>query len=99
MNKAFNWTLETEEESKKKRQTVSHQNEFLKEFHNELGNDMAQLIDMSSWKEDIEILNRVVKWLGFENCAFDTFVHENNGGYNHDSSSEIHLGEKCHLVG
>jgi hypothetical protein len=65
-----------------------------------MGQDRARLIDMSEWSRKdnsgLMVLNDLIEWLGFENCAFSSLIHSNKNGYRMDSS-EISLGEDCHL--
>lgn len=68
--------------------------EFLRDLHTELGFS-SYLLDMRWWKNNVEILNEAVKWLGFENCAFDSVYHENKGGYERDTNETISVGAKC----
>jgi hypothetical protein len=85
----------TKEESMEITENIEKQNVFLKRLHAFLGNEIAHLIDMTEWKEDVEILNEVVKWLGFDQCSFNTLLHENFDGYGHDNETKIDLGKDC----
>lgn len=76
------------------RQNVEKQTDFLRELANRLGGQRAKLIDMDEWKGDVSVLNNVVDWLGFEECAFDKIAHENHDNYGQDDR-QIYLGDKC----
>ena len=74
-------------------------NHFLLQLHDILGNDRSKMIDMSIWKDDISVLNNVVDWLGFKDCAFDALLHENFDGYGRDHQTNVHVGDNCRLTG
>lgn len=70
-------------------------NSFQMALADELGEDMARLIDMNDWKEDVSVLNDVIKWMGFKGCAFQELVHENHDGYGRDTEHKVDLGKNC----
>lgn len=70
-------------------------NDWQREFWNSLGSDMAWLIDMDKWTQDVGVLNKVVNWLGYENCVFKAIAHENDKGYAPDTKTDLDLGERC----
>ena len=72
----------------------NNQTNFLKELAVHLGKQKAMLLDMNAWKNDVSILNNVIDWLGFENCAFERVKHENFDGFGRDEDS-FHLGKDC----
>ncbi len=55
----------------------------------------SKLIDFSHWKDDIQLLNDVIDWLGFEGCSFNAIRHENMDGFKRDKTTKLHLGDKC----
>ena len=65
------------------------------EFAQWLGPDMGKLLYMEDWTKNVTILNQVVEWLGFQDCVFDKFFHENNHGYGRDKKTHPHLGPNC----
>ena len=87
---SLNWSSVNEEKIKKA-------NRFYKNFVKEMGEESATLIDMKKWKNDVEIINNAVKWLGYRDCEFDTTFHENSGGYGRDEGTTVKLGSKCRL--
>ncbi len=72
-------------------------NEFLKNFSEYLGDDMARLIDMNEWTGDggVAVLNSILEWLGYSDCHFQELLHENHDGYGTDTT-HIDLGGQCH---
>jgi len=68
---------------------------YYQEMQNLFGPDKARTVDLDKWMHDVEILNDVVNWLGFTNCRFDQIIHENDHGYEPDSTHHIHLGDHC----
>ena len=77
------------------RSSIEKENDFLSQFASELGPDMAHVLDMTKWTNDIGILNELLEWLGFEGCNFQSTLHDNNGGYRIDRS-KVNLGAYCH---
>ena len=102
MSDAFDWDKKNQsghdELLKAKEDDVLRQNAFLTSLHEVMGEKSSQLIDMSQWKDDVGVLNKVVDWMGFENCAFNSLVHENHDRYEHDTTTEIHLGDNCRIL-
>ncbi len=74
---------------------IQNENAFLTDLSVILGENTVQLIDLVEWQEDVSILNKVVAWLGYENCAFNTLAHDNNEGYKAGNKTEITLGDNC----
>jgi hypothetical protein len=85
-HKNFHWDISDD--------VLKNETEFLKDFHFRLEH-RSKMIDMSDWKDDVSVLNEVVDWLGFENCAFNSIKHENKGGYEVDNSTSVNLGQNC----
>ena len=80
---------------------IEKANKFYRNFTRIMGGHAAQLIDMSEWKDDVGILNSVVDWLGYKNCAFNDIYHENSkesGGFGTDKLTRIDLGPNCTLT-
>jgi len=75
-------------------------NEFLTKLSADLGPQRARLIDMIDWTKDVNILNDVVSWLGFQNCTFHAVVHENTGssGFGRDHTTDSNLGNQCRYI-
>jgi hypothetical protein len=69
-------------------------NKFQQEFHKSL-KGMSMLVDLDKWSQDVRILNKVVKWMGYKNCRFEEIVHENDKGYATDTETELSVGENC----
>lgn len=74
-------------------------NDFLIRVAEELGSDMAKLIDMNDWTQNVDVLNEVVQWLGYRECKYAGIVHENAAGYDRDHETEHDMGKNCHYVG
>lgn len=53
---------------------------FYRNFSEYLG-DQALTLDMSQWKDEVEIINNATRWLGFRHCKFSSLMHENIDGY------------------
>ena len=70
-------------------------NQFQFNLHRNLGDDYSKLIDMDEWSKDVQVLNQIVSWLGFEKCQFESIVHENLKGYKRDTSTELKVGAEC----
>ena len=70
-------------------------NNFQLDLASELGPEMAILLDMNEWKDNTEVINHVVDWLGFKNCHFQELVHENHDGYQRDAEHSLELSKKC----
>jgi hypothetical protein len=76
---------------------IDEYNTYLTDLAKELGSEMAKVIDLNVWKEDVEVFNDVVDWLGFKNCKFTSIIHENANGYDRDNgSNSAGLNSKCH---
>ena len=82
-------------QSGRTREELLQYNSFQKDLAEELGTDMAKLIDMKDWKDNVQIFNEVIQWLGFKGCAFRELVHENYNGYGRDTEHKVDLGENC----
>jgi hypothetical protein len=74
---------------------IHTENAFLTDLSEILGEDTAQLIDIVEWKEDVSILNKIVDWLGYENCAFNMLIHDNYAGFTASNKTQITLGDNC----
>jgi hypothetical protein len=81
-------------DEKARLEKLEKENKFLASFAETLGEERAKLINMSEWKDDIQILNSVLKWMGFEGCEFSSLVHENHHGYARDRT-KVDVGESC----
>jgi len=77
---------------------VMLENQFLMQFAENMGHQ-ATLIDMAQWRENVDVLNDVVSWLGFQQCQFSQLLHANDhgqGGYSEDQTV-LDLGKECHF--
>lgn len=74
--------------------TLKNETEFLQKLHVELGHSSYQL-NMEEWIDNPRILNKVLDWLGYENCKFNTILHENHDGYEIDTEHTLDLGANC----
>ena len=70
-------------------------NSFQRDLAHDLGPDMATLLDMNEWKDNVEVINDAVDWLGFQNCRFQELVHENHDGYQRDEEHGVELSKDC----
>jgi len=70
---------------------------FYKNFAENMGEHAAKLIYLEEWKDDVGVLNEVVDWLGYTDCAFADISHENNGGIGVDTDTKIGLSPTCAL--
>lgn len=71
-------------------------NTYLSNLATELGTDMAKVIDLSQWRNDVNVFNDVAQWLGFRNCAFTSIVHENVNGFGRDHETDVGIDDACH---
>lgn len=69
-------------------------NMFQQDLNRHLG-EMSRIIDMDQWVNNVEILNDVVDWMGYEKCRFEKIVHENDKGYSTDKETVLSVGEDC----
>jgi hypothetical protein len=73
-------------------------NQRLLDVANRMGEDKARLIDMSEWsqKDDsgLHVLNSLIDWLGFTDCAYPSLLHANKDGYALDNQ-QMSLGKQC----
>ena len=73
---------------------------FIRDFHinvgKELGEEYAKIINFDEWIKDVSVLNDVIDWLGYKDCAFNAIVHDNENGYAVDKTTMIDLGDNCH---
>jgi len=66
------------------------------------GEQQAYLLDSTEWLHEIEHLNRLVEWLGFDqSCFFDELLEFNTkgDGYGNGVTSITHQNPNCHYVG
>ena len=77
-------TFKNEHETHYNESSIQMMNDFLIEVDNILPDDYSRLIDMNEWTKDVNILNDLVKWMGFEDCEFQEVRHENYNGYGRD---------------
>lgn len=70
-------------------------NQFQFDLYQSLGDDYSKLIDMDEWSKDVQMLNDIVTWLGFDECQFEAIVHENLKGYTRDTSTKLKVGKNC----
>lgn len=75
---------------------ITKYNQWLIDVATYLGNDMAKVIDLSKWKDNVDVFNDVAHWLGFRNCKFTSIVHENLNGYGRDNETDVGIDENCH---
>ena len=87
----------TEEE--KDSDDILKMNKFLIKVVEELGDEMAKLVDMNDWTLNVEVLNEVISWLGFQQCKYHAVVHENADGFGRDHETAPDIGENCHYAG
>ena len=73
---------------------VKKENDFLAQFAQRMGEEMARMIYMEEWTNNVTQLNEVVEWLGFSNCKYDKVLHNNKNGYQGDESP-IDVGSGC----
>ncbi len=85
-----------QEEAGKSVDEIERYNQYLVNLADELGSDMAKVIDLSKWKDNVTVLNDVVDWLGFQDCKFKNIVHENVNGYGRDHETDVGIDDKCH---
>jgi len=95
MGVAFKKTNIDAEFRKQREKTLNDAYQFLYRLSNILGEDTARFIDMTEWTNDVSILNDLLKWLGFLDCAFNDIVHENHDGYGKDTTTQLNLGKNC----
>jgi hypothetical protein len=88
------------------RERLAHDGETALEERNDrlrliakLFGPQAMLLDSSDWVSNVDILNRVVQWLGFsESCYFQRLLEYNTKGYAH-GEIEMVLNPNCRYVG
>jgi hypothetical protein len=90
----FNHTGPSEDDNGPSIDKLEEINEFQEQLHNHL-KQSSKLIDMDKWTKDVEILNDVVDWIGYEKCRFKEIVHENDGGYATDNKTDLSVGDEC----
>ncbi len=73
---------------------IKLENQFLIDLNKLFGKERSRLIKLEEWREDVEVLNDIVDWLGFEGCKFNRLLYENRGGFEHDET-ELDLGAQC----
>ena len=80
-----------------------HELESIRDFHIQLGElfgtTYAKVIKLEDWEDNVDVLNEVIHWLGFDpqTCAFNTITHDNANGYSVDNSI-VDVGENCKLL-
>ena len=90
--KAFQWNSPLPELE----ELIQEETNFLEAVAGELGPNSAQVIDLVDWKSNLGVLNNLLFWLGFQDCAFDTILHDNRDrGYDSDHDKEVHVGDHC----
>ncbi len=75
-------------------EAVKKENDFLVQMTQYMGEEMARLIFMEEWTNNVTHLNEVVEWLGFSNCQYDKVLHNNKNGYQADKS-HFDVGSGC----
>ncbi len=74
--------------------------EKTRDFHikvgQRLGTDYAKIILFDEWIHNVNVLNDVIDWLGYKDCAFNTITHDNENGYTVDNETVVDLGKHCH---
>ena len=73
---------------------IKHENDFLAQFTQYMGDETARMIYMEEWTKNVTQFNEAVEWLGFRNCQFDKVLHNNKNGYEHDKTP-INVGSGC----
>ena len=76
-------------------QKIKEGNQFLKRFAKMMGDDRAVFLKMEEWSNDVNILNDVIEWLGYEDCKLSHVQHQNFDGYGKDTSNP--LSGECRL--
>lgn len=77
--------------------------ERIRDFHIQvgglLGTTYAKVIKLEDWEDNVNVLNEVIHWLGYDSqkCAFNTITHDNANGYSVDNSI-VDVGEQCKLL-
>lgn len=74
--------------------TIKKENDFLAQFAQHMGEEMARMIYMEEWTNSVAKLNEVVEWLGFSNCQYDKVLHNNKNGFYRDESP-VDVGSGC----
>mmetsp|Transcript_16833 Transcript_16833/g.25273 ORF Transcript_16833/g.25273 Transcript_16833/m.25273 type:complete len:367 (+) Transcript_16833:97-1197(+) len=98
--KSMNTTFSNESTTEgKDTDDIVKMNEFLIKVVEELGDEMAKLVDMNDWTQNVEVLNEVISWLGFRHCKYHAVVHENANGFGRDNETPHDIGENCHYAG
>ena len=75
---------------------ITEYNQYLIDLANELGTKMAKVIDLTEWRNNVNVFNDVAQWLGFKQCKFTSIVHENLNGYGRDNNTDIGIDKYCH---
>ena len=73
---------------------LKKENDFLAQLMQYMGEEMARMIYMEEWTNNVTQLNEVVEWLGFLNCQYDKVLHNNKNGYE-GVKSPIDVGSDC----
>ena len=97
--KSMNTTFSNKNTENKDTDDLLKMNEFLIKVVEELGDEMAKLVDMNDWTQNVEVLNEVISWLGFQQCKYHAVVHENADGFGRDHETAPDIGENCHYAG
>mmetsp|Transcript_2075 Transcript_2075/g.3770 ORF Transcript_2075/g.3770 Transcript_2075/m.3770 type:complete len:358 (-) Transcript_2075:1014-2087(-) len=97
--KSLNSTFSSAQNYVKGAEFIKGMNDFLVGVEEELGIEMARLIDMTEWTKNVEILNDLIHWLGYRDCRYANIVHENTNGFGRDHETMLNLGNHCRYVG
>jgi hypothetical protein len=100
ISKTFGENLSKDATADATMKRVHKMNDFLLDLGEVLGKDIAKVIDMSEWVQDVDVINDVIDWLGYENCAFKQILHENSpgdkgDGLGRDHETDTGLDESC----
>jgi hypothetical protein len=85
----LNWRISSSYED------IAKHNQQLIEFAQWLGPEMGKLIQMEDWTTNVTVMNQVVEWAGFKECAFNAILHENDNGFKRDHETRPSLGPRC----
>jgi len=96
--RSMNTTFTEEHKGAMDADHIQKMNDFMIDVAEELGEEMARLIDMNEWTQDVEVLNDLIGWLGFRDCRYQAVVHENANGYGRDNETEPDIGDDCHYL-
>ena len=75
-------------------------NDRLRNITSMFGEERAHLIDSSEWMHDIDRLNELVEWLGFDrSCFFQDLLEFNTHDRYGNGKTKLELDPNCRYVG